>query len=165
MPETLSTMDMQIYDKIVEQLLVDPESSGKMFTTLDELKSVVPPLGIAKVAKDFNLFFNKTTGKLVKAGQRLVLFPYTYLSITSSSKDHTDALVPSGEKFSNYYREYNGESLDGKTILIWRNGGIGDIIFIQPIMRYLKFKYPSFNPKCFKKLGTILLFIVFCILL
>lgn len=43
----------------------------------------------------------------------------------------------------NYYREYKGESLDGKKLLCWRHGGIGDLMFMMPPLRILKNKYPT----------------------
>lgn len=36
------------------------------------------------------------------------------------------------------YKKYNGEDLTQKSVLIWRQGGIGDILFIGPLIRELK---------------------------
>jgi len=44
-------------------------------------------------------------------------------------------------KFINSYRPYIGQPLDGKSILVFRTGGIGDLLFIQPNLKYLKSKY------------------------
>ena len=53
-------------------------------------------------------------------------------------------LKPCGPKFQNVYRPYIGqEDLDGKSILVFRTGGIGDLLFIQPNLRYIKEKYPT----------------------
>jgi ADP-heptose:LPS heptosyltransferase len=41
------------------------------------------------------------------------------------------------------YRPYKGEDLNGKRIMIWRTGGIGDIFFLNAPLRYLKKKYPT----------------------
>jgi ADP-heptose:LPS heptosyltransferase len=41
------------------------------------------------------------------------------------------------------YRQYKGEDLNGKRIMVWRTGGIGDIFFLNPVLRYLKKKYPT----------------------
>lgn len=40
-------------------------------------------------------------------------------------------------------RRYRGEPLDGKTLLIWRLGGFGDVLFITPLVRKLKTLYPT----------------------
>jgi ADP-heptose:LPS heptosyltransferase len=36
-----------------------------------------------------------------------------------------------------------GQDLTDKTLLVFRTGGIGDLLFIQPNLRYLKSKYPT----------------------
>ena len=41
------------------------------------------------------------------------------------------------------YRPYKGQDLNGKRLLCWRTGGIGDIFFLNPVLRYLKKKYPT----------------------
>lgn len=48
------------------------------------------------------------------------------------------------------YRPYTGQDLSGKKIMTWRTGGIGDMFFLQPALRYLKKKYPS----CFIRVAT-----------
>lgn len=133
----------QQYNKIVEELLIDSEASGKMHRSLDELMSEVPPLGIAHVKEKFNYFFGKSHGKVFNEGDNVVLFAYVYMSIVNAGEKYENCLEPSGKKFSDYYTPYNGQDLTDKKILIWRNGGIGDIIFIQPLMRYLKMRYPT----------------------
>lgn len=44
---------------------------------------------------------------------------------------------------SGIYRRYNGESLDGKRIAIWRTGGMGDLCFITPYLKKLKEMWPT----------------------
>ena len=48
------------------------------------------------------------------------------------------------------YRPYKGEDLTGKRLLTWRFGGIGDLFFLQPALRYLKKKYPT----CFIRVAS-----------
>jgi ADP-heptose:LPS heptosyltransferase len=53
-------------------------------------------------------------------------------------------LRPAKPEFSRVYRPYLGQSLEGgKSLLVFRTGGIGDLLFIQPNLRYLKEKYPD----------------------
>jgi ADP-heptose:LPS heptosyltransferase len=65
----------------------------------------------------------------------------------SSSPDKTvkgkRLLKATGMKFSNMYRPYIGQDATDKTILVFRTGGIGDLLFIQPNLRYLKKIYPT----------------------
>lgn len=42
-----------------------------------------------------------------------------------------------------YPHKYKGEPLDGKTLLLWRTGGIGDLLFVTPSLRLLKERYPT----------------------
>jgi len=41
------------------------------------------------------------------------------------------------------YRKYKGQSLDGKSLLLIRQGGHGDLLFLTPIIRVLKKQYPA----------------------
>jgi len=41
------------------------------------------------------------------------------------------------------YKPYKGEDLNGKKLLGFRTGGVGDIFFVNPVLKYLKKKYPS----------------------
>jgi ADP-heptose:LPS heptosyltransferase len=48
------------------------------------------------------------------------------------------------------YRQYRGEDLTGKRLMTWRTGGIGDIFFLNPVLRWLKRKYPT----CFIRVAS-----------
>lgn len=39
--------------------------------------------------------------------------------------------------------KYQGEDLSGKSLVVFRHGGIGDLLFIVPCLRYLKQLYPT----------------------
>lgn len=52
-------------------------------------------------------------------------------------------LKPAGMQFRKVYKPYRGEDLTNKTILFWRTGGIGDLLFIKPIMVYMKKKFEN----------------------
>ena len=47
------------------------------------------------------------------------------------------------EIFEPYYKPYMGHNLDNESIAIWRTGGFGDLLFITPIVEYLKRTYPT----------------------
>jgi ADP-heptose:LPS heptosyltransferase len=42
-----------------------------------------------------------------------------------------------------HYKRYEGQDLSGKTILIFRTGGAGDLMFLTPAMRYIKERWPD----------------------
>lgn len=50
----------------------------------------------------------------------------------------------------NIYKRYAGQDLNGKKILVFRTGGIGDILFLNAPLRYLKKKYPT----CFLRVAS-----------
>jgi ADP-heptose:LPS heptosyltransferase len=43
--------------------------------------------------------------------------------------------------FAKRYRPYKGQDLNGKTLFVWRSGGIGDLMFIRPVLMAFKEKY------------------------
>lgn len=40
-------------------------------------------------------------------------------------------------------KRYRGQPLDGKTLVLWRTGGMGDLIFITPCLRHIKETWPT----------------------
>jgi ADP-heptose:LPS heptosyltransferase len=40
-------------------------------------------------------------------------------------------------------KKYNGQDLTNKKILVWRTGGMGDLCFITPNLKYIKDKFPG----------------------
>jgi ADP-heptose:LPS heptosyltransferase len=51
------------------------------------------------------------------------------------------------EDFNKYYKPFDGSDLSGKKLMIWRSGGIGDLLFISPNMLQLKKMYPDLEIK------------------
>lgn len=45
--------------------------------------------------------------------------------------------------FEPEYKPYVGQDLTNKKLILWRTGGFGDLLFITPIIAWLKYKYPS----------------------
>jgi ADP-heptose:LPS heptosyltransferase len=41
------------------------------------------------------------------------------------------------------YKKYNGEDLSGKKLIVWRQGGVGDIYFLSSALCYIKRRYPT----------------------
>lgn len=50
---------------------------------------------------------------------------------------------PYRRNFVDFFKRYEGQDLNGKNLLIFRLGGFGDIMFSQPIAKYLRKKYPD----------------------
>jgi len=119
--------------------------SAKFVDTIDQLRNDPPNIVIAKPIKTFsfiqNWFKRQTLKKKVSYVMGLGVFQQMHKGTRSGQK--TNLLKPGNIKFRNVYKPYIGQSLEDKTLLVFRTGGIGDLLFIQPNLRYLKEKYPS----------------------
>jgi len=116
----------------------------KFVDNLIELRSTPPNIIIAESLKSFgfvqNFFKNQKLIKKVKYIMGLGVFQQLQFDKMNSKKK---LLKPSKIQFKNIYKPYQGQNLDGKTILIFRTGGAGDLLFINPNLNYLKEKYPT----------------------
>lgn len=121
------------------------DESAKFVDTIDELRNDPPNIVIAKPIKTFsfvqNWFKRQTLKKKVSYVMGLGVFQQMHKGTKDGHK--TNLLKPGNIKFRNIYKPYIGQSLEDKTLLVFRTGGIGDLLFIQPNLRYLKEKYPS----------------------
>ncbi len=114
-----------------------------METDLNSLRETPPKMEIYKCIKPFKFSINKGAHRLLHIGNNIVASKY-FFDKTHMDQDGLPQLeISKNVKFMDIYRPYNGQDLTDKTIIIWRTGGIGDILFIQPCMLYLKKKYPS----------------------
>jgi len=52
-------------------------------------------------------------------------------------------MKPADIKFIDIYKPYAGQDLTDKTILVWGTGGFGDILMLEPCLRYIKKIYPT----------------------
>jgi ADP-heptose:LPS heptosyltransferase len=120
----------------------------KIVNTLKDLREAPPNIIIATGARDFKFIQNYYREQSIKKDVHYVMnfgiFQQLHLDKTSGKRLLTAAPM----KFKNVYKPYMGQELeDGSELLVFRTGGIGDLLFIQPNLRYLKQKYP----KCYIK--------------
>jgi ADP-heptose:LPS heptosyltransferase len=117
-------------------------------SNLEELRKTPPNIVIAEAKKTFgfmqNYFKRQELKKKIKYVMGLGVFQQLH---KEKFKKNMKLLVPATVKFKNVYRPYIGQDANDKTLLVFRTGGIGDLLFIQPNLIYLKEKYPS----CFIK--------------
>lgn len=106
----------------------------KMCETLDELRERTPNFSIFRVEKNFAM--------MTFAGDRLD-FKEGKEYCFNSEKPPGANMVPAEKSFKEVYTPYNGQNLDGKVLGVWRSGGIGDLIFIRPVLVHLKKLYPT----------------------
>jgi ADP-heptose:LPS heptosyltransferase len=53
--------------------------------------------------------------------------------------------IDNSQDIGDRYRPIDGSDLSGKNIMVWRSGGIGDLLFITPNIRYIKDTYNNVN--------------------
>jgi ADP-heptose:LPS heptosyltransferase len=120
----------------------------KIVDTLQDLREAPPNIIIATGERDFKFIQNYYREQSIKKGVHYVMnfgiFQQLHLDKASGKR----LLSPAPMKFKNVYKPYMGQELgEGSELLVFRTGGIGDLLFIQPNLRYLKQKYP----KCYIK--------------
>jgi len=74
-----------------------------------------------------------------KSGQRLIMAEDIESQFRSLYPDCIGMSYP----IETIYRKYQGQDLNGKKLMTWRTGGIGDLFFLNPVLRYLKKRYPK----------------------
>ena len=111
---------------------------------IDELRKSPPAIIIAEAVKTMGFVQNWFKKQWIIKKRRYVMGLGVYQQLHKNEKDGTKILKPSSMKFSKSYRPYMGQNVEGKTLLIFRTGGIGDLLFIQPNLNYLKSKYDCY---------------------
>jgi len=119
----------------------------KMADSMEELRRGVPNIIIAQCKLDVKFIQNKFRVQSFKRKSQYVMSLGVYNQLKYDPYRHKTVLVPGTMKFKNIFKAYRGQNLDGKTLLVWRTGGIGDLLFIQPNLRYLKETYPDCHIK------------------
>jgi len=122
--------------------IVVPEVT-RTHETLESLEKSTPGMVIARSLEDF--YYTVANGKKehFKKDECKVLSLHLYDSLWFDNKVQKRLLVPADTLFKNVYIPYKGQDLSGKKLLVWRTGGIGDLLFIKPNLSYLKKKYPD----------------------
>jgi len=138
-------VDSKISPADYAQLKLKPLSSLDAVETLEELRYDTQRIVIAQAAHTFGI--NSTGGDLFnfEAGGKYVMSVKTYSEVNHIRRGGKKVrmLKPTKPLFCNIYKPYTGQNLEGKTLLVERPGGIGDLCFIQPNLIHLKTKYPT----------------------
>jgi ADP-heptose:LPS heptosyltransferase len=119
------------------------EESIKLVDKIEDLRSDPPNIVIAECLKTANFIQNKFKQQTVKKKNRYVMGLGVYEQLKYEPKLKMKILRPARVKFKNIYKPYIGDDLEDETLMIWRTGGIGDLLFIQPNLNYLKELYPT----------------------
>lgn len=107
-----------------------------MYKTLDDYRSYNQGFRILEALESFGVRAFGTEFHVEK-GMELLM----------AGQEARDALRPGNmresRKFKDSYRPYDGSDLNGKSLMVWRTGGIGDILFLRPVLCHLKKLYPQ----------------------
>ena len=114
----------------------------RMVRDFDELRSAPPNIIVAEATKNVSFIQNFFKEQVLKKRKKYVMGLGVYQQLHKSQENKKALLKPAKPEFSKIYRPYVGQSLEGgKSLLVSRTGGIGDLLFIQPNLNYLKEKY------------------------
>lgn len=117
------------------------EDSATFKGTLEELRRSVPNIVVGVSVRDIKFTQNLFKQQHLVKGGRYVMSLGVFQQLWKH--DHIVNMKPSNIKFKNIYKPYFGQDLTDKTLLVTRTGGIGDLLFIQPNLIFLKQKYPT----------------------
>jgi ADP-heptose:LPS heptosyltransferase len=120
------------------------EESVKPVRDLDELRKNPPNIIVAESKRKFRFIQNFFKEQELQKNGRYVMGLGVFQQLQYAGNTKQKLLVPASIKFRNIYRPYRGQELkDGESLLVFRTGGIGDLLFIKPNLNYLKEKYPT----------------------
>lgn len=110
---------------------------------LEELANDKPNIVIAEATKDVKFVQNHFKEQWMHKKSKYVMGLGVFQQLQYSRHNKAKLLRPARPIFHNAYRPYKGQSLDNKSLIVFRTGGIGDLLFIQPNLIHLKEKYPT----------------------
>ena len=116
----------------------------KAVKNLEALRENPPNIVVAESKRKFKFIQNFFKEQELQKRGKYVMGLGVFQQLQYMGNTKQKLLVPSTVKFRNIYRPYQGQPLkDGESVLVFRTGGIGDLLFIQPNLLYLKEKYPN----------------------
>lgn len=106
------------------------------YKTLAEYRQRIPAFTCVRATENGVLTIHGNTFD-VQEGQEIVL-------VDSDAKRFMEGTGElSDRQLKDVYRPYSGQNLNGKRLMVWRSGGIGDLLWLRPILCHLKSLYPE----------------------
>jgi len=142
----------KIFNKLGQTRLVNElEKSNsvnnfKLYSVKDILKDI-PGYSIFRSSQGLTIT-NSITNQIVNSflpNTDYVTTVSGYMDLINNIKKtgSINNISPSPISFRQRYKRYSGEDLTNKSVLICRQGGLGDIVATQMIIKYLKHLYPT----------------------
>ena len=110
---------------------------------VEQLRESPPNIIISECVRDVKFVQNWSKQQTLKKKVKYVMGLGVFQQLQYDSRSNKKLLKAINIKFKNVYKPYIGQDVNDKTILVFRTGGIGDLLFIQPNLRYLKKLYPT----------------------
>jgi ADP-heptose:LPS heptosyltransferase len=110
---------------------------------IEDLRNNPPNIVIAECVKNVSFTQNNFKVQKLKKKSKYIMNLGVYKQLWFDTYNKQRVLKPANIKFKNIYKPYRGYDLNNKTLLIFRTGGIGDLLFSLPNLMFLKKKYPS----------------------
>lgn len=127
-----------------------PTDNVKIVNSLNDLRNQPPNIVITEALKNVDYIQNNFKKQSFKKKQKYIMnlgmfesLQYDPNRFYRKNGKNLKLLKPASVQFHKMYRPYKGQELHNKTLLIWRTGGIGDLLFIKPNLDYLKEIYPT----------------------
>lgn len=142
--ETLETTDSEKIKTVTTpqlQQLGIKNLSLKIVQTLEELREDPPNIVIGECVHGVTFEQNRFKEQVLKKRVNYVMALGVYQQLHYIYNKRI--LKPSNMKFKNLYKPYYGQDLDNRSLLVTRTGGVGDLLFIQPNLSYIKERYPT----------------------
>ncbi|MHA1867547.1 MAG: glycosyltransferase family 9 protein [Candidatus Heimdallarchaeaceae archaeon] len=107
--------------------------------TIEDFKDRPPEMVVWISTRTQTIKFTDGYDFKVKKGKHYVTDLLSFIDLYNTNKQ-----AKATDIFKKKFKPYNGEDLNNKRLLVYAYGcGIGDCFFMQPILRFIKEKYPS----------------------
>lgn len=120
-----------------------PKNNIQVVETMEDLKNSPPNIVVAEAVHGTRFIQNWFKQQELYKKHKYVMGLGVYQQLHYDMSRRMKILKPTRPLFRNAYRPYNGEPADNATLLVFRTGGIGDLLFIKPNLNFLKEKYPT----------------------
>jgi len=128
--------------KLLHQFGLD-DKRAPYVDTVQELVNDKPRYIRFRVKNNFEITDDLTKVKIqLVSGNDYITTISAYMQMRKS-QSVKNSIEPSKKTFIETFRRYYNQDLTNKSLLIWRYGGIGDLIMIQPLVQYLKDHYKN----------------------
>ena len=115
----------------------------KQVESVSQLRESPPNIIVAECARNVKFVQNWFKEQELKKKVKYVMGLGVFQQLQYDTRTGRKLLKATNIKFNNVYNPYIGQDAEDETILVFRTGGIGDLLFIQPNLRYLKEIYPT----------------------